>query len=110
MSVIRNVSPGIAGSLPLRAPEGGSSIRMPGVDKPSDGPGFAEVLGRALGEAGRSERGADDAAVRFASGDPEVGIHEVVIAAEKANIAVRFAVTLKNRVIEAYRELMNTQV
>jgi flagellar hook-basal body complex protein FliE len=34
----------------------------------------------------------------------------VVIASEKANIAVRYAVTLKNKALEAYRELMNTQV
>jgi flagellar hook-basal body complex protein FliE len=33
-----------------------------------------------------------------------------VIAAEKANVAVRYATTLKNKALEAYRELMNTQV
>lgn len=113
MPIIRNVQPGAP--LPLRAPEGGSAIRVPSLDGPDkagagDDTGFAGVLGRALSEAGASERAADDAAVRFAAGDPEVGIHEVVIAAEKANIGVRFAVTLKNRAIEAYRELMNTQV
>lgn len=71
---------------------------------------FAGVLGNALSGAGDAERAASDAAQRFAAGDPEVGIHEVVIAAEKANISVRYAVTLKNRAIEAYRELLNTPV
>jgi flagellar hook-basal body complex protein FliE len=33
-----------------------------------------------------------------------------VIASEKASIAVRYAVTLKNKALEAYHELMNTQV
>ena len=33
-----------------------------------------------------------------------------MIATEKANVALRFATTLKNKAVEAYRELMNTQV
>ena len=60
--------------------------------------------------AGDAERSADTQAVRFADGDPAIGIHEVVIAAEQANIAVRYATTLKNKLLEAYREIMNTQV
>jgi flagellar hook-basal body complex protein FliE len=67
---------------------------------------FLDVLERAR----ETEQAADTASARFAAGDPDVGIHEVVIAAEKAAISVRYATTLKNRVLEAYRELMNTPV
>jgi len=70
--------------------------------------GFADTLTQAFESAHRAEATAADAAERFAAGDPAMGIHETLIAAEKANITVRFAVTLKNRAIEAYRELMNT--
>lgn len=71
---------------------------------------FGETLTRALSDAGNAERSADDQAQRFAAGDPAIGLHEVMIASEKASIAVRYAVTLKNRLVEAYKELMNTQV
>jgi flagellar hook-basal body complex protein FliE len=64
----------------------------------------------ALDDARRAEADATKQAEGFANGDPSIGIHEVVIAAEKANIAVRYATTLKNKALEAYRELMNTQV
>jgi flagellar hook-basal body complex protein FliE len=64
----------------------------------------------ALENARRTEDDATKQAEGFAKGDPSIGIHEVVIAAEKANIAVRNATTLKNKALEAYRELMNTQV
>jgi flagellar hook-basal body complex protein FliE len=74
------------------------------------GPDFGDALLDAVDRAGSSERAADDAADRFAAGDPAIGIHEVMIAAEKASIAVRYATTLKNKLIDAYRELMNTQV
>lgn len=64
----------------------------------------------ALSEARNLESNATEAAQKFANGDQSVGIHEVMITTEKANIAVRYATTLKNKAIEAYRELMNTQV
>ena len=71
---------------------------------------LAESFGKALQDAHAAEHTATDAAEKFAKGDPAMGIHEVVIASEKANIAVRYATTLKNKALEAYRELMNTQV
>jgi flagellar hook-basal body complex protein FliE len=71
---------------------------------------IGEAFGKALQDARGLETDATKAADKFAHGDPSMGIHEVVIAAEKANIAVRYATTLKNKAVEAYRELMNTQV
>ena len=72
--------------------------------------GFGDHLIDAVEQARALEQDAQARSARFADGDTSVGIHEVVIAAEKANVAVRFTVTLKNKVLEAYRELMNTQV
>jgi flagellar hook-basal body complex protein FliE len=79
-----------------------------GIDKPETdlGDSFAKVLG----DAKTLDKDATAQAERFANHDQTVGIHEVVIASEKASIAVRYAVTLKNKALEAYHELMNTQV
>ena len=85
-------------------------IRPARAEPAGRGPDFGDALLGAIEQASTSERAAGDAATRFAAGDPAIGIHEVMIASEKANIAVRYATTLKNRLIEAYRELMNTQV
>ncbi len=78
--------------------------------RPAGGVDFADALVDAIGDASQAERHAQELAVRFARGDPDVGVHETMIAAGKASVAVRFAVTLKNRVVEAYRDLMRTQV
>jgi flagellar hook-basal body complex protein FliE len=88
-----------------------SPERVTGVERtPAGKVELAGSFGKALEDAHAAERTATDAAERFAKGDPAMGIHEVVIASEKANIAVRYATTLKNKALEAYRELMNTQV
>ncbi len=69
---------------------------------------FGEALTEALTDAAESEKAATDSAVRFGEGDPDVGIHEVIIASEKANVALRYAVTMKNKLVEAYRDIMST--
>lgn len=74
----------------------------------AEGPGFSELLTGAIQDARTAEDAETRTSEAFAAGDPNVGLHEVVIAADRASIAMRFAVTLKNRAIEAYRELMNT--
>ncbi len=76
----------------------------------SDSVDFGSILGSALHDAGQAERTADNAATRFADGDPDIGIHEVMIASEKAQVMLRYAVTLKNKLLEAYKDLMNTPV
>jgi flagellar hook-basal body complex protein FliE len=96
----------IAPIQPFVAPE-----MVTGVERtPSSKVELAGSFGKALEDAHAAERTATDAAEQFAKGDPAMGIHEVVIASEKANIAVRYATTLKNKALDAYRELMNTQV
>jgi len=83
------------------------SVAQPRRDQSVDlGNAFAE----ALDHARALEHVSAASATQFAAGDPSVGIHEVVIASEKANIALRYATTLKNKALEAYRELMGTQV
>jgi len=37
-------------------------------------------------------------------------IHEVIIEAEKASIALRLTVEVRNRIVEAYREIMRMQI
>ncbi len=76
----------------------------------TDSSGFGDTLATALESVADAERDAESASIGFANGDPNVGIHEVVISAERASIALRFAATMKSRLLESYREIMNTQI
>jgi len=71
---------------------------------------LGEAFTKALVEARQLDHDATQTAEQFAAGKPDVGMHEVIIASEKANIALRYATTLKNKALEAYRELINTPV
>lgn len=82
--------------------------RGPDSSSRSEGESFGNVLKDALSKAGEAERSAEVKATEFANG--EAGIHETILAQERAGIAVRYAVTVKNKALEAYREIMNTQI
>jgi flagellar hook-basal body complex protein FliE len=93
----------------IRPIELGGSERS-AATRPAAGGEFGALLSSAIDEARATEKAASESAVGFANGDPAVGIHEVMIASEKANLSLRYAVTLKNKLLDAYRELMSTQV
>lgn len=76
----------------------------------SSQPDLGNAFASALTEARNNEHSSTGMSENFALGDPSIGIHEVMIASEKANVSLRYATTLKNKAVEAYKELMATQV
>ena len=94
----------------VAAPRGGGAAGPVGPSSEGKELDFAGALTQALSSAGDGERTASGEAARFAAGDPNAGIHETMIASEKASISLKYAVTLKNKALEAYRELMNTPI
>ena len=84
--------------------------RTPASARPAEGTAFGDLLSGAIDEARARDKVSTEASTGFANGDPGVGIHEVMIASEQANISLRYAVSLKNKLVDASRELMNTQV
>ena len=42
--------------------------------------------------------------------DGEISLHDIMIKAEKADIALQFTLQMRNKVIEAYNEVMRMQI
>lgn len=85
---------------------------LPGEDGGAGKPlpvSFGKLLGQALEGLAAAEERADLLTARLASGEP-VELHEVIIATEKAQLAFDLAVQLRNRVVEAYQEIMRMPV
>ncbi|MBC7218352.1 MAG: flagellar hook-basal body complex protein FliE [Candidatus Caldatribacterium sp.] len=82
-----------------------------GKEKPqaSQGGGFAEKLWQALEEVNELQKEADQAVLEVALGKEE-NLHRAIIALERANLALGLAVQVRNKVIEAYQEIMRMQV
>lgn len=69
-------------------------------------PSFADTLTEAVGKVSAMSTAAEAEGARFAAGSGG-HLHENMIALEKANIALRMMVSVRNRVVEAYRDLMH---
>ena len=73
-----------------------------------DGPSFAETLGQALGAVEQQQLQADDQASRVALGGGN--LHEMSLALEKADISMRLAMKVRNKLLDAYNEIMRMGV
>jgi flagellar hook-basal body complex protein FliE len=79
-------------------------------DKLAVSPGFSDVLKASLEHLNDSQQRAQQLGQSFALGDQETDLSEVMIAMQKANIALHAAVQVRNRLVSAYHDIMNMQV
>lgn len=70
---------------------------------------FKNAVTKAVSEVNNMQNNADKAAVKMATGDVE-DVHEAMIAMQKAKLALDFTIQVRNKVIEAYQEIMRMQV
>ncbi len=70
---------------------------------------FGEMLKEHLKEVNHLQNAADTAAQNLASGKDE-DVHNTMIAMEKASVAFQLTMQVRNKVIDAYQEIMRMQV
>lgn len=95
------VSPLERGGMELR---GGETI-----GEPQGGPSFASLLKKGLTDASDLQDASKDITARFLRGEP-VELHQVMAAGEEAGLAIEILVEMRNKLTEAYRSIMNTQI
>ncbi|HEX4922859.1 MAG TPA: flagellar hook-basal body complex protein FliE [Bdellovibrionales bacterium] len=87
-----------------------SQTQAPGTSTNVSGEGsFAQTLKDAVNSVDQLQKESDLKMQQLATGQNN-NIHETMIAAEKADIALRLMVQVRNKIIEAYQEVMRMQV
>lgn len=71
--------------------------------------GFSDFLSRSIDEVNEMLGAADKSARDLATGKSE-NLHEAMITMEKAETAFKLLVQVRNKVIDAYQEVMRMQV
>jgi flagellar hook-basal body complex protein FliE len=89
----------------LRAPGPGAGLPARGAQ----GDSFADALSRAIGEVNDLQKEADRKAEDLATGR-DADIHGTMIALERGDIAFRVMAQVRNKLLEAYQEVMRMQV
>lgn len=75
---------------------------------PKHGPTFADALGHALGQVEQLQLEADAEAQKNALGAGN--LHETALALEKADVSMRLVTKVRNKILDAYQEVMRMSV
>ena len=71
---------------------------------------FSEMLGNALNTVNSMQLDAKGKAEAFEMGDKSMSLADVMIAKEKSGLAFEATVQVRNKVLEAYKQIMNMPV
>lgn len=87
-----------------------SSASLPtlGATPATDGAGFAQALQGGLQNVQDVQSKADQLGVQAATGDLK-DVHDYMIAATQAELTTELTVTLRNKALEAFNEIMRMQ-
>lgn len=98
------ISP-IESSIPVEAVK--PKVSAGGSGDP--GVSFGDMVKHAASQVNKLQSQADTAAVGLATGDVE-DVHRAMIAMQKAKLSLDLTIQVRNKVIEAYQEIMRMQV
>jgi flagellar hook-basal body complex protein FliE len=96
-SIPTAVTPAVGGGTP-----GTTAVEQAG------GGGFASALGQGLDNLQQAQSKADDLGVQAATGDL-TDVHDYMIASTQAQLATELTVTLRNKAVDAFNEIMRMQ-
>jgi flagellar hook-basal body complex protein FliE len=99
-------------STPIN-PNGLPALGSGGVGAPGSlaagTPGFKEMFERYLGEVNELQLQADKAVRELATGKTD-NLHQIVVAISEADLSFRLMMQVRNKLVEAYKEIMRMQV
>ncbi|HEV7731439.1 MAG TPA: flagellar hook-basal body complex protein FliE [Candidatus Binatia bacterium] len=95
----------VPGLIPLPKTE------VPGLGTPpaAGGPSFGDVLKDSLASVNDLQHQADRAITDLATGGP-TSLHDTMLALEKADLSFRLMMQVRNKIVEAYQEVVRMQV
>ena len=102
----------IGGMLPVGISAMGGvagSTNADAVTSTSNGDGFASVLASTFDKLQSTQNAADTLGAQAATGDLK-DVHDYMIAAQEASLTTEMFVTIKNKAVEAFTEIMRMPV
>ncbi len=97
---------GITG-LPVQSTADG--LNRSGKQETDKAAGFKDMLKNAISEVNHLQKDGEQKTLELAMGK-STDLHDVVIATEKANMALQLTLEIRNKMVEAYQEIMRMQV
>lgn len=78
--------------------------------QPAEQPGFGDLLQRSIDAVNETQQKAGALRESFELGDPEVDLASVMIASQKASLSFQAMVQVRNKLVDAYKDVMNMAI
>ena len=89
--------------------QGITSIAQTGITGAKPTAGFADMLGKALGQLQSVSDNANSKVNALATGK-DVDLHDVMLSLESESLAMSLATQVRNKAVEAYQEVFRMQM
>ncbi len=87
-----------------------ASVNRLGVNQEPSGVEFQQLLVDAVNQVNSVQKQSGQLSEAFQLGDPNVTLSQVVVASEKAGVAFEAMSEVRNRLINAYEDIMNMPI
>lgn len=90
-----------------------SKDRMDGINAPNvanNGPRFGDIMSDAVNKVNEVQQASSAMSKAYLQGDSGVDITDVMIASQKSGVAFDAMVEVRNKLVEAYRDVMNMPI
>ena len=77
---------------------------------PNAAPGFQQTLSRAIDGVNQTQATASQLQTAFELGDPRADLARVMVAMQQSQVAFRATVEVRNRLVQAYQDVMNMPI
>ncbi|MGR5449775.1 flagellar hook-basal body complex protein FliE [Vibrio sp. PNB22_2_2] len=94
----------------MRAMMVGAASTAPTATGAKVGEDFGDLLTKAINNVNSLQKSSGDLQTRFDRGDADVSLSDVMIARNKSSVAFEATVQIRNKLVEAYKDLMNMPV
>jgi flagellar hook-basal body complex protein FliE len=71
---------------------------------------FANLMRQGIDQVNQTQQSADSLAIAFQKGTPGVELPQVMLEMQKASVSFRAVTEVRNRLVNAYQEIMNMPI
>jgi flagellar hook-basal body complex protein FliE len=98
--------------LEMRSMQAEAMVRQkPVASVPEAGaPSFSEMLGQAVNKVSATQQAANKLATAFEMGQGGVDLTDVMIASQKASVSMQAMTQVRNKLVQAYQDIMQMPV
>ncbi|MBN1516388.1 flagellar hook-basal body complex protein FliE [Candidatus Sumerlaeota bacterium] len=94
---------------PLGPTQSGAANRDLQPQKTEDGKTFADLMTDSINEVNRLQNEASQSLEKLATGESR-DVHNTVIQLQKASVSFKMMMEVRNKLVDAYKEVMRTQL